>query len=88
MVAIHGRVVDASGEPVAGAVVYVISAPVNVPDIAAITDANGSFSIGAPVAGHYRFGVNPGAGEPVSTEIMVAGTEDVFSEVRVNINRA
>lgn len=51
---IEGVVTDPSGQPVPGAVVMVAAAPVPVPDIAALTDVEGRFSIAVPVPGAYR----------------------------------
>ena len=51
---IHGVVTDPAGQPVSGAVVMVAAAPVPVPDIAALTDSEGRFSIIVPVQGTYR----------------------------------
>lgn len=51
---IHGVVTDPSGQPVPGAVVMLAAAPVPVPDIAALTDAEGRFSIVVPASGAYR----------------------------------
>lgn len=54
---IHGHVTDPHGQPVAEAAVYVISAPVSMPDIAQLTDDGGRFTIAAPAPGHYTVGV-------------------------------
>ncbi len=51
---INGTVTDPSGHPVAGATVLIASAPVPVPDIAALTGADGAFSIAVPAPGAYR----------------------------------
>jgi hypothetical protein len=50
---IAGVVRDGKGDPVAAARVYVVDAPVSLPDIAALTGSDGAFSIGVPVAGWY-----------------------------------
>ena len=50
---ISGTVVDADGRPVAGARVFLADAPVSVPDIAALTDADGRFALTAPAPGSY-----------------------------------
>jgi glycine/D-amino acid oxidase-like deaminating enzyme len=55
---IRGRVVDVHGRPVAGAAIYVESAPVALPDIAAMTDDDGGFTLAVPVSGRYRIGAN------------------------------
>ena len=50
---ILGVVRDTSGNPVAGARLYFTAGPVAFPDIAALTDAEGAFSLGAPAPGAY-----------------------------------
>jgi len=50
---ISGVVSDASGRPVPQARVYFIDGPASLPDIAALTDSTGTFSLSAPVAGTY-----------------------------------
>ncbi|WP_394437026.1 carboxypeptidase-like regulatory domain-containing protein [Streptomyces sp. SGAir0957] len=52
-VEITGVVRDASGAPVAGARVLFTDGPGPLPDIAALTDAGGRFSLGAPSPGTY-----------------------------------
>ncbi|MCP3139790.1 carboxypeptidase-like regulatory domain-containing protein [Pyxidicoccus xibeiensis] len=55
---VSGRVVGPDGRGVAGASVYFVHAPVALPDIAQRTGPDGRFSLGVPVAGRYRIGVN------------------------------
>ena len=50
---IAGVVRDGKGDPVDAARVYVVGAPVSLPDIAALTGSDGAFSIGVPVPGRY-----------------------------------
>jgi hypothetical protein len=50
---VAGVVRDDDGHPVAAARVYVVDAPVPVPDIAALSGPDGTFSVGLPVAGRY-----------------------------------
>jgi hypothetical protein len=50
---VDGVVRDDDGHPVAAARVYVVDAPVPVPDVAALSGADGTFSMGLPVAGRY-----------------------------------
>lgn len=66
---IQGVVADPSGQPVPGAVVMLAAAPVPVPDIAALTDVEGRFSITVPVQGAYRLLIR---GASTLTEITVA----------------
>lgn len=54
MMIINGTVTDPSGRPVVGATVLIASAPTPVPDIAALTGADGAFSIAVPAPGAYR----------------------------------
>lgn len=51
---INGAVTDPSGRPVVGAIVLIASSPVPVPDIAALTGQDGTFSIAVPAEGEYR----------------------------------
>jgi hypothetical protein len=53
---IHGVVRDSKGKPVSGARVYFISGPVALPDISALTDAAGKFTLSAPASGKYEVG--------------------------------
>ena len=54
MMIINGTVTDPSGRPVVGATVLIASSPIPVPDIAALTGADGAFSIAVPAPGAYR----------------------------------
>ena len=48
---------DEQRRPLGGARVYVVSAPVSMPDVALLTDEQGAFALAAPVAGTYRIGI-------------------------------
>ena len=48
---IHGVVRDQHGAPLAEARVYFAGGPVPLPDVAAMTDATGTFQLTAPVPG-------------------------------------
>ena len=50
---ISGTVTSAGGEPLVAARVQFVQSPVPMPDIAALTNEEGGFSLGAPVAGTY-----------------------------------
>ena len=54
---IHGQVRSAGGQPLAEARVYYEQAPVAMPDVAALTDAAGRFTLATPADGTYRVGV-------------------------------
>jgi hypothetical protein len=51
---IAGRVVDENGKPVAWARVMFTKSPVALPDIAAMTGEDGSFTISVPQNGSYE----------------------------------
>ncbi len=57
MTIINGLVNDENGQPVAGASVYFVSAPVSMPDIAQLTDSKGIFRVSVPAKGRYVIGV-------------------------------
>src|SRR5439155_8121001 len=50
---ISGTVLDPNGQPKANARVYFTSGPVSLPEIAAVTDSSGKFSLTAPAPGEY-----------------------------------
>ncbi len=50
---ISGRVRDPSGHPIGEARVYFTEGPAAFPDIAAVTDDEGRFSVTAPAPGTY-----------------------------------
>ena len=51
---LSGTVLDVAGRPVAGARVYLVKAPVAVPDVAAVTGGDGRFALGAARPGAYE----------------------------------
>lgn len=51
---VHGLVVDAKGHPVAQARVGWVDGPVALPEVMALTDAQGRFTLSAPAPGAYR----------------------------------
>ncbi len=54
---IRGVVRDAAGKVLEGAVVAFVAAPADVPDVAAVTGDDGSFTVVAPAPGRYRLGL-------------------------------
>ena len=78
---IHGQVVDPQGNPVTEAAVYIAAAPVNMPDVALLTDEQGNFVIGAPVTGRYEIGARS---EPwVAVEVKVEVQEGQSAVVKI-----
>jgi Carboxypeptidase regulatory-like domain len=51
---VSGRVLDALGQPVSGARLFVRKAPGPVPDIALLSADDGSFTLSLPTSGRYE----------------------------------
>lgn len=84
MPVIRGNVVDPHGQPVAQAAVYVVSAPVSMPDIAQLTDDQGEFIMSAPRRGRYTLGARSDAWGSAQTDVEVSSEESVTVEVKFN----
>jgi protocatechuate 3,4-dioxygenase beta subunit len=83
---ISGQVVDTQGHPVAEARVFFGSGPGEVPDIAALTDTDGRFTLTTPVPGEYR--VVAVADGYIASETAVTTTEATASEVQIELRAA
>jgi hypothetical protein len=79
---VKGTVRDAAGKPVAGATVFFASAPVPVPDIAAVTDAEGRFALSAPAAGTYELGCHAEGFGAAKAVVTVPGTGETEIELK------
>ena len=78
---IYGVVRDSGGRPVPGARVYFMSGPVALPDIAALTGADGAFALTAPASGSYEVGC---ATDDDSTSVTVeVSGRDAQIEIRL-----
>jgi len=73
-VLIRGTVTDADGVPIEWATVWFAWGDHPTPDIAAVTDASGAFTLTAPAPGTYRVGCRAEAHAPV--EVTVEVTSD------------
>jgi hypothetical protein len=80
---ISGTVCDPKGQPVAEARVYFIEAPVSLPDVAALTDDSGKFSLTAPAAGTYRIGCSADGFAPITITVKVTNNQDVQVEIKL-----
>lgn len=68
---IRGTVTAADAGPIEWATVWFASGDHPTPDIAAVTDAAGEFTLTAPAAGTYRLGCNAEAHDPVEITVEV-----------------
>ncbi len=68
---IHGIVRDQHGAPLAEARVYFAGGPVPLPDVAAMTDATGTFQLTAPVPGTYSIQCTLAGGQSDSRSVTV-----------------
>lgn len=80
---ISGVVRDRGGEPVPGARVYFKDGPVPLPDIAAMTDERGAFSLPAPAAGTYKIECSADRFDPRTVTVKVAAGKKVKLDVRL-----
>ena len=77
---IAGTVLSATGQPVAQARVFVLTAPGSVPDVALLTDAGGRFQLSAPRPGTYEIGAaTDGLGS--GRAVVVVGPRDVQVQI-------
>ena len=74
MTQVAGRVETADGRPVAGARVAFVAGPGSWPDIAALTDAAGRFSLNAPQPGVFRIGCTSDSAGSGEAEVPVKAT--------------
>lgn len=68
---IGGTVLDATGKPVAQARVYIAKAPAAVPDVAALTGADGRFTLAVARPGRYEIGCSTDARGSASVSVEV-----------------
>lgn len=73
---IRGRVVARDERPLAEARVGLSEAPVPMPDVAALTGADGSFVLATPAAGRYTVTAAMDGYRSSSVTVAVAGAQD------------
>jgi Carboxypeptidase regulatory-like domain len=81
--ALAGVVRGPDGEPVPQARVFIAGGPVPVPDIAALTDAEGRFALSLPAAGAYQLECVADGFAPLSTTVEVGGGREAQVELRL-----
>ena len=79
---VSGRVLDAHGQPVSGASVFVLKAPGPVSDIALLTGEEGRFTLSLPGPGRYELACHSDALGTTSAVV------EVEVEVEVGISNA
>jgi hypothetical protein len=80
---ISGTVRDHKGQPVADARVYFLAGPVSLPDIAALTDMSGKFSLSAPAAGAYEIQCTAAGVAPTTLTVHVTSGQDAQVDIRL-----
>jgi hypothetical protein len=75
--AVHGRVADAAGAPVAGALIVVVESSVAVPEIALQTDADGRFALALPPGRFTLRAHGPGGTGEARIELPDAGELEI-----------
>jgi hypothetical protein len=86
-VLISGVVRGAGGVRLDGAVVAFLEAPVDVPDIAAMTGDDGSFVVAAPTAGRYRLAVRADGYRLRELDLDVTGDVEVQTTLLPEVDR-
>ena len=66
---------DPEGRPEIGVAVYIISAPVSMPDIAQLTDDRGEFMLAVAAPGCYTLGARSDRWGSAQTNVMVGNEE-------------
>ena len=73
---IAGIVRDDTGAPVERVRVYFTHAPVAVPDVAAVTGADGRFALAAPAPGRYSLECSAEGYATVGRTVLVTGADE------------
>ena len=82
---VHGKVIGPNGEPVREASIYFVSAPVNMPDIAQLTDDQGQFTLSLSAKGQYVLGVSSDEWETTQTPIEIHGDEPLDINIHMRV---
>lgn len=87
--AIHGLVLDQDGLPIEQARACFVSGPVPLADVAALTDANGTFQLTAPVPGTYSIlcALEDGRSETRSVDVTSHSKATVIFEMTAGTER-
>jgi hypothetical protein len=80
---IRGVVRDAAGSPIPAARAYFVGGPEPFPDIAALTDQSGEFTLSAPAPGTYRIECAADGFSSRLTAVDVEEDEETRLEIRL-----
>jgi hypothetical protein len=80
---ISGIVRDPGGKPITDARVYFAGGPMPLPDIAALTNSNGAFSLSVPSAGTYSIECNADGFAPRASTVTVASGQKVQLDIQL-----
>jgi hypothetical protein len=80
---ISGVLRNPGGKPVADARVYFTDGPVPLPDIATLTDSDGTFSLSVPSAGTYVIECNADGFAPKAVTVKVASGQKLHLDIQV-----
>ena len=83
MAIVRGKVIDPKGGPVREASVYFVSSPVNMPDIAQLTDDQGQFTLSLTAQGLYVIGASSDEWGTAQSSIEIRGDAPVDVEIRL-----
>ena len=81
---ISGVVKDNKGNAISGARVSFISGPIGHPDIAALTDSNGSFMISVPIPGEYIIEVV--SEQFIAQKVKIAIDSNQKKQIEINLS--
>jgi hypothetical protein len=80
-VGITGRVLDSEGNPVPDARVFYVAGSGPYPDIAALTDERGAYSLPAPAAGSYEIRCQADGYQPATHTIVVGPDRSAQADI-------
>ena len=65
--------------------IYFVSAPVNMPDVAQLTDDEGQFTLSLSAKGQYVLGVSSDEWETTQTPIEIHGDEPLDVDIHMRV---
>lgn len=81
---ISGTVLELNGKPIEDVRVYFVTGPLPLPEIAALTDKDGKFTLTAPAEGEYEIGFSADGYKSVTVSTTVTRGQNAQIEVRLS----